>query len=85
MFRKNLDFLQSEQGIESIRVLCDAIFAVHKNYDKALMNISRMDPAYCNSESGQREYESVQMCCSKKRLRLIVTANWNFCSATILR
>ena len=25
MFQKNLDFLQSQQGIESIRVLCDAV------------------------------------------------------------
>jgi len=112
IFQKNLDFLQSQQGIESVRVICDAvslvgehitfrellsmlaymvtfgesceerrkradasncsyenIFAYHENYDKVLMNISRMDPAYCNFESGQGEYEYVQVCRSKKRLR----------------
>ncbi len=112
IYQRNLDCLQSEQGIESIRVLCDAIslvgehitfrellsllaymvtfgepceerrkradaadcsyeniFSLNKNYDKVLMNISRMDPAYCNFESEQREYESVQVCRREKRLR----------------
>lgn len=112
MFQKNLDFLQSQQGIESIRVLCDAvsligehitfrellsllaymvtfgesceergrkenaadcsyesIFAPNKNYDKVLMNVSHMDPAYCNAESEERDYVSVSMCRREKRLR----------------